>query len=416
MRTSTTRRRRAGARRPRRSGSSASPTAATTSKPASVSRRTRPSLSSTESSAITTRMAAPLVHAWARRAGSRQEAAVDAGHAVGEAAAVRCPAASASPRPSSQISMMMRSCSSRTVTRADVAWLWRATFVSDSAMTKYAVVSPTSGGRLLSCTSTTTGTGQRAASAETAASSPRSARMAGEMPRTSWRSSASVDFASSCARSTSARPACGSDSSFSRAMPRSIASAVSCCCDAVVEVALDPPPLLRGGVEHARAAGAQHIDARLQLLLARAEQRSRDNGVPGRHQADEVQHEQEQRQRDQRDGNNLRERLDCRSVPFRVERARHAVRQPAVVDRQEQKAGGRPEPGDRDHELDDADRKEQQQVDEVAPDRAIGDERAQPRPPRSIRQLLVRASGCRRRVACARASVRPARRTSRAPW
>ena len=64
-----------------------------------------------------------------------------------------------------------------------------------------------------------TGTGERATTADNAASSPRSSRITGWMPRTRSRISLSADFASSCASARSRRPSSGSTSIFSSAAP-----------------------------------------------------------------------------------------------------------------------------------------------------------------------------------------------------
>ena len=104
---------------------------------------------------------------------------------------------------------------------------------------------------------TSTGTGERAASAATAAASPRSVSTAGWMPRASSRSSAEAS--------------CSSRPSFSRNAPdlgRVLGQPPARDLDveherdepllgAVVEVALDLAPGVVGGLDDAGARGAQ---------------------------------------------------------------------------------------------------------------------------------------------------------------
>ena len=176
------------------------------SRPRSSS-RARPSRSSTASSAITARMAAPLAGSFPRRAGSTtMQVAVDGAHAVAQAAEADAGRESAPPTPLSSTSTTSRSPlvlgGQPGAGRLRRAWRrWSAPRRRRSRRSPRCA-RPARCGR---STSTATGTGQRAASAETAASRPRSVSTAGWMPRARLRSSTSASLASPCASSTSVR-------------------------------------------------------------------------------------------------------------------------------------------------------------------------------------------------------------------
>lgn len=86
---------------------------------------------------------------------------------------------SAPPTPLSRTSTVRRSAERATDTAASVARAWRATFASASDTTKYAVLSTLAGGRGVTSTTSETGSGARATTADSAASRPRSDRIAG---------------------------------------------------------------------------------------------------------------------------------------------------------------------------------------------------------------------------------------------
>ena len=185
-------------------------------------------------------------------------------------------------------------------------------FVSASATTKYAVDSIATGGRTSRSTEISTGIGLRAASAESAASRPRSVRIAGWIPRARLRSSASACFESSCACSTSARAPSGSESSFGSGASEVDRERSQSLLRAVVEVALDPPPLGDGRVDRLGALLRQLGDA---LGRAAAEERPHRERVGGREQAEDPRHEGEEDEPDERAGERLGERVDVVRLP-----------------------------------------------------------------------------------------------------
>jgi hypothetical protein len=105
----------------------------------------------------------------------------------------------APPIPSSVTSITIRVSSLENRTVASVAWLCLAIFVSDSAMTKYAVVSTECDKRSVTSFCTSTGIGDLAARADSEASRPRSVRNVECIPRTKSRNSTIACFASLCA-------------------------------------------------------------------------------------------------------------------------------------------------------------------------------------------------------------------------
>ncbi len=197
----------------------------------------------------------------------------------------------APPTPLSSISTTTTSV--RRVDREPRAALPRAclaAFVSASATTKYAVDSTATDGRSPTSTEISTGIGLRAASAESAASRPRSVRIAGWIPRARLRSSARACFESSCACSTSARArvrigvelrAGAAEVDRERRQP---------LLGAVVEIALDPPPLGDRGVDGLGALPRQLLDP---LGRAAAEERAHREGMRGREQAEQPRQQRE---------------------------------------------------------------------------------------------------------------------------
>src|SRR3954467_13854421 len=111
---------------------------------------------------------------------------------------------------------------------------------------------------------TCTGTGDAAASAESAASRPRSVRTGGWIPRATWRISVIASFAAACAWSSSSRARAGSSSMRWRGGPGGAARVLVLAVGgepegygdprepllrAVVQIALDPAPLGLDGVD-----------------------------------------------------------------------------------------------------------------------------------------------------------------------
>ena len=221
----------------------------------------RPARSSTESSAITIRTGSPPADVVGPPSGliTCIVPPTDATRSTEPARAPCRPARSAPPLPSSRTSTIETGrrrvrCATRRACRRGRA---SATLVSASATTKYAVLSTGADGRCRHVDCSSTGTGERATTADSAASSPRSSRIAGWMPRTRSRSSSSAAFASSCASVTSSRALSGSASIRSRAAPRSIAKRDEALLRAVVEVAFDPAPLGLGTVDRSHPAGLE---------------------------------------------------------------------------------------------------------------------------------------------------------------
>src|SRR5699024_6964303 len=129
----------------------------------------------------------------------------------------------APPRPSSSIRTRSAWSVWVTVTEALVASECLAMLVKASETTKEATASGSRPSPELISTRRSTGTGERAATADSAASRPRSVRTAGWMPRTSCRRSVITAFASLCASPTMALARWGSLWIVFLAMPRVIA-------------------------------------------------------------------------------------------------------------------------------------------------------------------------------------------------
>ena len=115
----------------------------------------------------------------------------------------------------------------RTSTVTCRALLCLAVLARHSQITKYAAVSAVAVGRRGKATVSATGIGLRAATASSAAASPRSRSTGGPMPRTRSRSSPTACTTSSRAWSTSRCAIWGSFSNVSLASPRSADSATS---------------------------------------------------------------------------------------------------------------------------------------------------------------------------------------------
>ena len=195
------------------------------------------------------------------------------------------PSASAPPTPSSATSIATRPFVRATAIVARDACACLATLASASLATKYAVAS-TGAGRRSGETVSSTGTGARRASAASAAARPSSVRIAGWMPRASARSSSSAPPTSASA---------SVEQLVDGAVPvgESAAGELECEPDpeqallgAVVEVALEPPPLGVAGLDDPRARGA-HLgelgaQLRLQARVLEREARGRADGLEQR--------------------------------------------------------------------------------------------------------------------------------------
>ena len=268
--------------------SSAVPSVATTSSPYSARMRPSPSRRSTESSTITTRTGAPPAASSGRRPGwpgAGCPRRPGPGRPGRPGRRERC--TTAPPTPSS-VTSTARIGPRRVDPHADrpapcCAWpRWSGPRRPRSRR----VASMAAGGRSGRSTCRSTGTGQRAARAESAASSPRSARTAGWMPRTSSRSSVMARLASSWAWPT-------------RAHGRGVVLAAlqallgqaevhgqrdEALLRAVVEVALDAAALGLCGVDRGLAALRELLHPLLEHgRAARTEEAADDGAVHRRH-------------------------------------------------------------------------------------------------------------------------------------
>ncbi len=161
------------------------------------------------------------------------------------------------------------------MTLAFVAFVCFATFVRASETTKYAVLSITAGGRSGASRLNCTGTGERSTTAESAASSPRSSRIAGCKPRTTSRRPESAAFRLAVGVSHKLLRGVEIRVELLGRLPELHREGDESLLCSVMQVSLDAPSLRFGAIDRCGSARRKDVVGNLGITVPMTEWRAR---------------------------------------------------------------------------------------------------------------------------------------------